>query len=233
MGLLTNTFHLISTALLIPTMLLLLWCLFRALLLIGQVVREAVERARGTKAIARFSSDLDAMTQPSALPKSGSILVEALSSTMRAGDDLLLVDRLVRQAELAWDRQLEPLRNLIRLGPMLGLMGTLIPLGPALMGLASGDLQTMATNLIVAFATTVVGLVSAGISLVIHSVKRTWYRNDALLLEFATRRLPQVQARRGLSSKPAKNGDDESETCCGCACSRQNHDKEARHAPVV
>ena len=33
---------------------------------------------------------------------------------------------------------------LTRVGPMLGLMGTLIPLGPALAGLAAGDMQGMA-----------------------------------------------------------------------------------------
>lgn len=233
MGLLTNIFHLISTALLIPTMLLLLWCLFRALLLVGQVIREAVERGREAKAIERFSAALDAMTPPPALPKSGSILVETLSRALRAGDDLLLVERMVREAELAWDRKLEPLRNLVRLGPMLGLMGTLIPLGPALMGLASGDLQTMASNLIVAFATTVVGLVSAGIALVILSTKRAWYRNDTLLVEYATRRMSQVQARLSLKPEPEENEEDDPASCSGCACSCGNHQEETRHAPMV
>ncbi len=233
MGLLTNIFHLISTALLIPTMLLLLWCLFRALLFVGQVIRESVERARTGKALTRFSAALDAMSPPPALPTTGSILVETLTRALRAEDDLLLVERLVREAELAWDRQLEPLRNLVRLGPMFGLMGTLIPLGPALMGLAAGDLQTMASNLIVAFATTVVGLVSAGIALVLLSIKRAWYRNDALFVEYATRRLPQVQTRQGLSPARTENGEDDSVSCGECVCSCRNHEKEAHHAPMV
>ena len=61
---------------------------------------------------------------------------------------------------------------------MLGLMGTLIPLGPALIGLSQGDLETLAQNLMIAFATTVVGLFSAGIAYVLTQVRRRWYWED-------------------------------------------------------
>ncbi len=57
-------------------------------------------------------------------------------------------------------------------------MGTLIPLGPALIGLSQGDLETLAQNLMIAFATTVVGLFSAGIAYVLTQVRRRWYWED-------------------------------------------------------
>ncbi len=148
-----HIFHLISTALLIPTMLLLLWCLFRALFSVGQFLREFARRARIAAALEGFSTAMDEIASPPPLPVAGSILTETLGRVQQAGGDLLRVERLVHEAELAWDGRLESLRNLVPLGPMLGRMGTLIPLGPALMGLAAGDLQTMASNLIVAFAT--------------------------------------------------------------------------------
>ncbi|HEV2727304.1 MAG TPA: transporter, partial [Solirubrobacterales bacterium] len=40
-------------------------------------------------------------------------------------------------------RRLERTRILVRMGPALGLMGTLIPLSPALAGLADGDVATL------------------------------------------------------------------------------------------
>ncbi len=191
MGLLTDIFHLISSALLIPTMLLLLWCLARALIWLGQTLREAAARAKDAPAVQRLAADLDALNPAWTAPGGSSVLATTLARVQLAADDPMFVERLLHEAELTWDRRLEPLRNLIRLGPMFGLMGTLIPLGPALMGLANGDLQTMASNLIVAFATTVVGLVSAGIALIVLSVKRGWYRGDALLLQYAGRRTLQ------------------------------------------
>ena len=63
---------------------------------------------------------------------------------------------------------------LVKLGPMLGLMGTLIPMGPALTRLAAGDISSMAYNMEVAFATTVVGILIAAIGLVtLQAAKRS------------------------------------------------------------
>jgi len=67
---------------------------------------------------------------------------------------------------------------------MMGLMGTLIPMGPALAGLASGDIESMARNMQVAFATTVTGLVAAAIGYVTQQVKQRWYLQDITNLEY-------------------------------------------------
>jgi biopolymer transport protein ExbB/TolQ len=67
---------------------------------------------------------------------------------------------------------------------MFGLMGTLIPLGPALMGLTSGDIQQLATNMVVAFSTTVLGLLTGGIAYAIVVVKKRWYTQDLSDMEY-------------------------------------------------
>ena len=54
---------------------------------------------------------------------------------------------------------------LIKFGPLLGLMGTLIPMGPALVGLAEGDISSMAYNMQIAFATTVTGMAAAAVGM--------------------------------------------------------------------
>ena len=64
---------------------------------------------------------------------------------------------LLSDYEIAADKDLGTSKTLSKMGPMLGLMGTLIPMGPALVGLSTGDIGSMAYNMQVAFATTVVG----------------------------------------------------------------------------
>ena len=61
---------------------------------------------------------------------------------------------------------------------MLGLVGTLIPLQPALAGLAAGDMQSMASNLLIGFTTTVVGLIVGGASYALGVQVRQWGRQD-------------------------------------------------------
>jgi biopolymer transport protein ExbB/TolQ len=93
-------------------------------------------------------------------------------------------EKLLQEYEITIWEKTEKERILIRVGPMLGLMGTLIPLGPALMDLASGNMSAMATNMVVAFTTTVVGLVIGGINYILVTVKRRWYSQDLSDMEY-------------------------------------------------
>ncbi|MFT3720442.1 MotA/TolQ/ExbB proton channel family protein [Pseudorhodoferax sp.] len=76
--------------------------------------------------------------------------------------------------ELHLLKLIEPLRIVSRVAPMLGLVATMIPMGPALIAVSSGNAQGMAQNLVVAFAAVVIALVSAAITYVILSVRRRW-----------------------------------------------------------
>ena len=98
-------------------------------------------------------------------------------------------ERLLANYEVDAERELGHSRTLAQLGPMLGLMGTLIPMGPALVGLAAGDLASMAYNMQVAFATTVVGMLIAAIGVVTLQVKQRWYARELHDLEFLSRNL--------------------------------------------
>lgn len=70
-----------------------------------------------------------------------------------------------------------------KIAPMIGLMGTLIPLGPGLQGLSSGDLDTLSSALIVAFDTTVAGLVVAVVCYLVTRVRKRWYKEYLRNLE--------------------------------------------------
>lgn len=192
MGLLTNIFYLISSALLIPCMLMLLWYVVQALLLIGQALRQYRLRCRQSSKFLQFREALEAgSTDLPKLPAEG-ILAVSLGGLSSVADNPLLAERLLRETELHWKTELELLQSLMRNGPAFGLMGTLIPLGPALVGLTTGDLQTLSSNLIIAFATTVVGLLVAFLAGSLLRTKRHWYQADAILLDYAAARLAQI-----------------------------------------
>ena len=69
------------------------------------------------------------------------------------------------------------------LAPMLGLLGTLIPLGPGIIALGQGDTYTLSTSLLTAFDTTIAGLVAAALAIVVSAIRRRWYREYGSVLE--------------------------------------------------
>ncbi|MEM1110498.1 MAG: MotA/TolQ/ExbB proton channel family protein [Pseudomonadota bacterium] len=73
------------------------------------------------------------------------------------------------------NRRLERSDLLARSGPILGLMGTLIPLGPGLRALGDGNIEILATALTVAFDTTVVGLLIGLVAYALSRMRRRWY----------------------------------------------------------
>ncbi len=91
---------------------------------------------------------------------------------------------LLSEYEIEADKNIATSKVLTKMGPILGLMGTLIPMGPALVGLASGDIASMAYNMQVAFATTVVGLVVSAIGFLTQQTKERWALRNLTMLEY-------------------------------------------------
>ena len=85
--------------------------------------------------------------------------------------------------ELDMTRELSRLRWIVRVAPMLGLMGTLIPMGPALAEFSDGDLRAATTHVVIAFGTTVLGLAAAAVNYTAWQVRKLWYARDLLELE--------------------------------------------------
>lgn len=82
---------------------------------------------------------------------------------------------LIEEEEVTMAKSLERVDIVTRIGPTLGLMGTLIPMGPGLAALGSGDVTTLANAIIVAFDTTVVGIGAGAVAYVISKIRRRWY----------------------------------------------------------
>lgn len=92
--------------------------------------------------------------------------------------------KLLQEYEFYTVKRLEKTRILVRVGPMLGLMGTLIPLAPALTGLAEGNTKMLTDNLRIAFSVTVIGLLIGGLGFIVSIVRDRFYQQDISDLEY-------------------------------------------------
>jgi len=101
----------------------------------------------------------------------------------RPGSEARIAKRLAEYDYLSL-RRLERTRILVRMGPALGLMGTLIPLSPALAGLADGDVATLSENLRVAFSVTIAGLLIGAVAFAISLVRDRLYAQDYSDVEY-------------------------------------------------
>lgn len=88
------------------------------------------------------------------------------------------VERLLQATELELSRNLDRVRFVIKVGPALGLMGTLIPMGISLAALAEGNIPKMAGSMVTAFTATVAGLGAGVLAYLIALVRERWARED-------------------------------------------------------
>lgn len=80
-------------------------------------------------------------------------------------------------------KRLEWLRIVSRTAPMLGLVATMIPMGPALLALSNNDAKSVGENLVVAFSAVILALISASITFVLLTVRRRWLLQELRALE--------------------------------------------------
>lgn len=86
-----------------------------------------------------------------------------------------LAANLLEREQSHYDHILKCTELVSKLAPMLGLLGTLIPLGPGIIALGQGDTQTLSTSLLTAFDTTIAGLCAAAVCLIVTTLRKRWY----------------------------------------------------------
>jgi len=166
-------FHHLAAFLVWPVLLGLLGLMATMLVALGAFLREAWDRRAGRRrALERAQKALDqlAAAQPG------------------EGLDLRLEECLQDTERERW-RALGRLRLAVRVGPSLGLMGTLIPMADALQGLAEGNLPALASNMVTAFAATVIGLAISVAAYLIAAARESWVRADSQALAFHAERV--------------------------------------------
>ena len=198
MNYISDILYWISTGLLVPVIVLLIFFFLRSLLLIGSFFGQYLAIRRTASLI---STEVDSLTKENVqslaerLPKKNPSLVVTYMNRLLAADSAAMRQRLLADFEIEADKDLSTSKTLSKMGPMLGLMGTLIPMGPALVGLSTGDIASMAYNMQVAFATTVVGLFVAAIGFITQQVKQRWYLQDMTNLEFVAELLNESKGK--------------------------------------
>ena len=200
----------IAQALRVPVLVLALFVLLVCAIELGRFCTELWWRSRsgrgGLLKIARQAvaepgrAALLSQGAPSAFAAQAVVeIARASTAGAAAGEG---VEYALADYELAVQRRLDRTRILVRAGPALGLMGTLIPLAPGLAALDHGDVATLSTDLRTAFAATVVGLLVGTVAFALTLTRTRMYTEDLAALERAAASVEGVSR----SAPPAGNG---------------------------
>lgn len=92
-------------------------------------------------------------------------------------------DCAIDDLELVVLRRLEWLRIVSRAAPMLGLVATMIPMGPALLALGTNNSQAVGENLVVAFSSVILALLAASITFFVYTIRRRWLLEELRAIE--------------------------------------------------
>lgn len=182
----------LSNGLLAPVMVALLYLFVRAVLLVGALYGGYRQRRRDLSPWQAVLAGKD---------ESDELLLQHISeqnNTSAFGRTLKQLptasqprrELLVGEFELASEASCTTAKMLTKFGPILGLMGTLIPMGPALVGLSTGAIDQMAYNMQVAFATTVLGLFVSAIGYIALHIQRRDAQRMLILLDYLVQKLP-------------------------------------------
>lgn len=184
---LTGTLDVISQSLSIPVLIILLILVIISIVVLGGFISEYTSRKKvsvktvsdGIFSISSASSteDLINIIGNMNIPKSQKKVLTEMAETgdLDKFSREALARKLVENEEEKIDKSLEKTDIITRIGPTLGLMGTLIPMGPGLAALGSGDINVLAQSLTVAFNTTIVGIGCGALCYVISKIRRGWY----------------------------------------------------------
>lgn len=181
----------IARALKIPVLALAVIALAAVLAELGSLVVDIARRRR--RSLARLETQLaiaqkalkegdtakalGAMRAIALTPDMAAVLTDIVSQLSLPEADERIAKRLA-DYEYRHLRRLERTRVLVRFGPALGLMGTLIPLSPALSGLAHGNVSALSSNLQVAFSVTVTGLLVGALAFSVSLIRDRLYGQD-------------------------------------------------------
>jgi biopolymer transport protein ExbB/TolQ len=192
---LTSLIHIISESLLTPVVVLLVIAIVIVILSLGGIINEKISRKPITsieleELIRKVSFSKNVSEMKSEIENSNlfdyqkEILIR-IANNHDIGSDArkALASELISSEETRLIKKTNKTDILVKVGPILGLLGTLIPLGPGLAALGSGDILTLAQSLTIAFDTTVTGLSVGALSYLISKFKKQWYESDLINVE--------------------------------------------------
>ncbi len=195
-NILSNSFHNVSQVLLIPVIIILLIFLLYAVISLGGLIYEYHLRRKTKTDFVQIediilsissgnSEKLNFEIQKCKMPASHKDILVKLAKASNLSPDAreLLARKMVENEEVSVAKKLEKTDIIAKIGPAIGLMGTLIPLGPGLAALGAGNIQELASHLLLAFDSAILGMASAALGFTISKIRRRWYEEELSNLE--------------------------------------------------
>lgn len=213
LGLLENGLFAIGQVLRFPVMSLLWLCVLAVCFMAGTFLvdylghrrkRDGFDIKQWLQGRTVIGPGYDAASLPAPLDK---LLVDI--NTLHAHGELRAggIEHLVLEAEERLRRTLNGSRILVKVAPSLGLVGTLIPMGASLASMAAGNLEAMASEMVVAFTTTIIGLAVGTAAYVINASRQSWVNQIIREQRFlAERALTELEAEADASGQATTAG---------------------------
>ncbi|MEO5923170.1 MAG: MotA/TolQ/ExbB proton channel family protein [Bryobacteraceae bacterium] len=201
-ALLENGLFALGQVLRFPVFALLWACVLAVLFMAGRCVVDFVMRRRE-----RHGFNLDSWLASGPVLNAAETRKRQLPSPLRRlladvekqrTDDTLGgggLEHLVLEQEERVRRTLTAPRMLVRVGPSLGLIGTLIPMGISLAAMAGGNLEAMAGQMVVAFTSTIIGLATGTVAYVVATVRLAWVNESIREQRFLAERISSELTR--------------------------------------
>lgn len=191
---LLSILHTITSALLVPVVVILMALGVVVVVMVGMLIAEFFTERRYFKlSVPKLVDDLQhtddivgVVSECSMLKRQKNALLEILNhpDATPAERESMAVN-IVAQEQAIYDNRVKVSDLISKIAPMMGLMGTLIPLGPGIIAIGTGDTGLLSDSLLVAFDTTITGLVVASLSLLISTIRKSWYVKYSAAFEAA------------------------------------------------
>ncbi|AWX32967.1 MotA/TolQ/ExbB proton channel family protein [Methanosphaera sp. BMS] len=193
-GLLTTIINVVAGSLIIPVLILLVIFILLVLIQIGGLLAEYSHRVKISdeelNSIINQINDsqnseeiLDIIQQSKLNKNIKETLIKVLNTdNLKPNTKEAYVRKIIENEEYNYAQTLRKTEIITRVSSGCGLLGTLIPLGPGLASLGTGDVATLSTQLIIAFNTTTVGLSCSLVAYVISKIRKMWYGDDIGLI---------------------------------------------------
>ena len=192
---LTSFIHIVSESLLAPVVIILVIFLIYAILSFGGFLNEWFTKkplkSDGLESLLQDISksnspdELSSVVNASSLYKEQKEILVKITNNYNLGPEArkAFASKLIEEEESNLVKVTSKTDILVRLGPIFGLLGTLIPLGPGLSALGTGDITTLAESLTIAFDTTVTGLTIGALGYLVSKYRKQWYESDLTTTE--------------------------------------------------
>ena len=207
----------VSSGLQIPTIIILILLILLTIFMLGTFFAEMLTERKSLKLnIPKLVDDLqgkstsemkDIIASSSLLARQKTAVQELISRVTYPEDTReALARQLIADEESRYNKIIKITDLTARVAPMFGLMGTLIPLGPGLIALSEGDAATLSSSILIAFDTTVAGLISGALSYIVSGFRKGWYEEYMIGLETIMETVLDVQnteRRKAMEQKQA------------------------------